>query len=220
MKKTIILLAGILSFGDLYAVTISPPITNLQGAGDSETNVVLDNAGALIGSGFIALGVFDISNSEISGLTSTQDLSDAFFNFSSDGSFGSFFPDGGAGAFQLTVTGDTDSLFDGVNTFSGNNAYLVIGNGETFASSTEFLVWDSGVAFDSVEPNTSPESLLLDVDTGTTVIGSNSTFTFDLSGFGGSATEAAFSTAALVPEPSSTLLIGLAGIGMTLRRRR
>ena len=218
MKKKYIILPILILIGNVHATTLSTNVSNFEGVGDELTSVVLDNVGAQISSGFIALGTFNVGNSVISSLTSSQSLSDAFFNISSTdaaGNFGSF-----GGTFQFTVDGDTDTVFDGAQSFSGLNAYIVIGNAANLVDSTQFLVWDSGVSFDSALPLAGPTSLLLDTAVGTTVIGSETAFTFDLSGVGGSATEAAFSTAALVPEPSSTLLIGLAGIGMTLRRRR
>ena len=138
MNKTINILSLFLFANVSHATLISTGITNISGVAGEESHIVLDNAGVQITSGFIGLGVFNIDNSAISSLSTAQDLSNSFFNISDTGASGDFLSDF-AGAFQFTISGNTDDTFEGTSTFSGNNAYLVIGDGATLATSSQFL---------------------------------------------------------------------------------
>jgi len=203
-----------------YAATIS--ITNLLGGA---TNVVVDNSGNLLGpgstipgnsnsvssSGVAAVGTFAISNAAIQGLTSGSALVSAFTQFGTNTvAFGTQVA-GFAGVFEGDVDGGDRAAV------SGSNAYIVIGNGSSLATSSEFLVYDSGVVFSSV-PLITPTNLSLNsaVLGSTLVIGALGNEQIDF----GAGEVGAFSTVVLVPEPTSVTLIALGSFAFLLRRRR
>lgn len=217
MKLFSLFLISALITNYTQAVTLTTTFKNLNGVNDSESSLVFsDNTGAVVAkdTGFIAIGTFIISNAEIASLNSSANIDSAFMQFGSGGDFSVT-----DGAFETLASGDPDAVFDGVNSYTGKNVYIVIGNGSSLAASTEFLVWDSGLKFENTEPTGSPDEVTLHAGTGDLVIGRDDKDTYDLSGLGGSATEAAF-TLVQVPEPSSTALLGLGGLAMLLRRRR
>ena len=211
--------SALLSFPAYGAVVLSTTFTNLQGTSDNESNLVIsDNTGSTIAAntGFVAIGTFNSSNAAIASLSTPAALDSAFKQFGASTTMGSF-----GGSFSAQATQDPDTLFDGVNAFTGSSVYIVVGNSSTLALSTEFLVWDSGVLFANTDPSGSPDEVILDVGSGSLVIGLDNKHTFDLSIVaGGSATQAAFTAVELVPEPSSTALLGLGGVALLLRRRR
>lgn len=215
MKSLTLLTLLCLLASPVRAVVVTTTFTNLDGASGEETNVVYDNSGTLLAlnTGYVGIGTFLISNASIASISTAGGLETAFTQF------------GTASDFNIVSGAFSDSTSDNVNTpftYTGNNVYIVIGNAASIATSTEFLVWDSGVAFFDTAPNGGPSDVLLDVGAigSELVIGRDDLYTFDHSGDGGSATEAAFSTSALIPEPSSTAMLGLGGMMLLLRRRK
>jgi hypothetical protein len=214
MKKYIPLAILGLWSSSLHGLTLTSTFTNLQGIEDRESNIVLDNTGTQVAGGYIAIGVFNNSNGEIGAIGSGADLDAAFYQFGSATTFGGF-----AGSFSDTAMGDPDALYDGFSPYTGKNLYIVIGDQASLTASNQFLVWDSGVVFDNGTPTGGPDTVTLDADSGTLAVGRKDLHTFDLGVVGGSAAEVAF-TLQTIPEPSSTVLLGLGGLSFFLRRRR
>ena len=219
MKKTIFAALILIAQPVCAALSVSSSFLNIEGASGEQTNVIVDNSGAVIpkDQGYVSIGVFNLSANEIQTLTSGVELDAAFYQFG-----GSTNMNIAGGGFQSTATADVDSLYDGVNPYASNRVFVVIGNAVDLAMSTQFLVWDSGIDFSNLAPSGGPDTVTLDADTGALVVGRKDLHTFDMSGIGGSATELAFTLQALpvVPEPSSIALLGLGLMGFTLCRRR
>ena len=98
--------------------------------------------------GYVAIGTFKLSREQIELLSSASDLDAAFDQFGAATNFNSL----ENGAFQGSASGDPAELYDGVNSFAGSKVYIVIGNGSDLITSSEFLVWDSGLLFDGTGP--------------------------------------------------------------------
>lgn len=165
------------------------------------------NGGISAGPGTIAFGIFTT--------TIDQNTTD-FSSFTAFGSVGTFAASGGFGnrstfslASNVTVAGSP---------FAGENIILFAGNGTSFANSTEFLVVDTGIAFNSVSDATpTPTSFTVRPSTSQVLFGS--TVANVLTTNTDSSTTAGWSMAAPIPEPSAAILGALGALGL-LRRRR
>ncbi len=190
------------------AYTIS--FLNIASA-DATAVPILDNTGTPIaqGSGFVAVGTFAVVPTDNAGVQA--------FNV-----FGS-----GATAFANGINADgffdnssSDAIPAGtVSAPVGQSVYLVIGDGSSLATSSNFAVFDPGMVFGTenavgaggldlnlsnvtvTEDSLVLGTLLTDVDTGLGV-------TFEKG------------IALGIPEPSTSLLAGLAGLALAVRRRR
>jgi hypothetical protein len=179
-------------------------VTNNQGPVNTQS--VVDNSGAAVEGGFAAIGTFDVA--QLVTLSSGADLDAAFSIF--DGASGSV---------------GTQTIFNGVYNFSNNGSdigatgfsgpiHLVIGNGADLASSTEAAILEIG-SFPTSEPAVS--TIFVNNASATPFLGDFDTFTLQ------PATVPRQNPAlrlAAIPEPSSSLLIGLAGLSLLIRRRR
>jgi hypothetical protein len=140
--------------------------------------------------GYVAIGTFKLSREQIGSLSSASDLDAAFDKFGAATNFNSI----ENGAFQGSASGDPAELYDGVNSFAGSKVYIVIGNGSDLMTSSEFLVWDSGLLFDGTGPTGGPWEVVLSVDSGDLIIGLSDKNTSDFSLIGGDAVRGAFTT--------------------------
>ena len=181
-------------------------VTNNQGPVNTQS--VVDNSGAAVEGGFAALGIFDVS--ELAALSSGADLQANFRIF--DGASGSV---------------GTKSIFSGVYNFSNIGAditttdfsgpiHLVIGNGADLASSTEAAILEIGF-FPTSEPAVS--TIFVNNATATPYLGDFDTFTLQPATVPRQNPALRLAVIA-IPEPSSSLLIGLAGLSLLIRRRR
>lgn len=163
--------------------------------------------GTSAGAGTVAFGFFTtVINSE------TTDFSN-FVAFGNVGTFAAGGPSGNRSIFQsaqnVTVTGSQ---------FDGKNIVLFAGNGTTFGTSSEFLVVDTGIAFNSVSDGTpTPTTLTVRPDSSTLLFGSTvlDVYTTNID----TSVTPGWSMATPVPEPSAALLGALGVLGL-LRRRR
>ena len=195
---SIIALTSVSAFGASVTVT--------NNAGPVNTQSVVDNTGAAVDGGFAAIG----SISDASALnTLTSAGLDALFTVY-DGAIGAITAAPFAGTYSISNEG---SDITGT-AWAGAPIYLVLGNGGDLASSTQAAVLRVGnfpgsePAVQTVNVNNTAEVLLGDFDTFTLQPGPIPT------------QNAALALAPLVPEPSSSLLIGLAGLSLLIRRRR
>ena len=140
--------------------------------------------------GYVAIGTFKLSREQIELLSSASALDAAFDQFGAATNFNSL----ENGAFQGSASGDPAELYDGVNSFAGSKVYIVIGNGSDLRTSSEFLVWDSGLLFDGTGPTGGPWEAILSVDSGDLIIGLSDKNTSDFSLIGGDAERGAFTT--------------------------
>jgi hypothetical protein len=210
------------SFGALYTVTTG---ATANSNGIAPTGLLTDVAApALIGAytgyqspgtpGIVAYGVFSTltSSTLLQAATKGQIIGD-FTQFGASGSFNSAGPSGQKGLFSrassATVTG---SVFD------AKNIYILVGNGLSFAESTEFLVLKNSTLFSAAQ-DAIPTPANVTITTANTEllfgrqIADLRTTTSDASVTPG------WGTAIAVPEPSAALLGALGALGL-LRRRR
>lgn len=180
-----------------FGANISPDITtsfsNMQGSSGEDSSVVYsDTTGSPIlkGTGYIAIGTFNLSREQIAALANAEALEAAFHQFGSRVNFNALED----GAFQGNASGNPSELYDGNNSFLGSSIYVVIGNGESLGSSSEFLVWDSGTVFDNSGPTGNSWEVFLSAGSGDLIIGLDDKNTSDFSSIGGDSQQAAFTT--------------------------
>lgn len=165
----------------------------MQGSSGEDSSVVYsDTTGSPIlkGTGYIAIGTFNLSREQIAALANAEALEAAFYQFGSAINFNALED----GAFQGNASGNPSELYDGNNSFLGSSIYVVIGNGESLGSSSEFLVWDSGTVFDNSGPTGNSWEVFLSAGSGDLIIGLDDKNTSDFSSIGGDSQQAAFTT--------------------------
>ena len=206
---------GVIALTTLTASAVTTvTVSNLQSAG-ADDSAILDNAGNIIlnGSGSVQVGYFDtfMTQSDFSSSTINSLLGD-FISFS--GASTNFSNSFGVDGFFTSEFTDTITPGDDI---IGETLFTLVGNNSTITGSTEFLVFrHDGVLFEEEVAGVGVASGLVQSGQGTLLLGAEGAPVTVAGTQVGSFTL----TALPVPEPSSTLLIGLAGIGMTLRRRR
>lgn len=195
---SIIALTSVSAFGASVTVT--------NNAGPVNTQSVVDNTGAAVDGGFAAIG----SISDVSALnTLTSAGLDALFTVY----------DGATGAVNNAPFNGTYSISNNGSDITGTAwagapIYLVLGNGGDLASSTQGAVLRVGNF-----PGSEPAVQTVNVNnTAEVLLGSFDTFTLQPGPI--PTQNAALALAPFVPEPSSSLLIGLAGLSLLIRRRR
>ena len=201
---SIIALTSVSAFGASVTVT--------NNAGPVNTQSVVDNTGAAVDGGFAAIGtISDVSglNGNTTTLTSGA-LADLFTVY--DGAIGAITAAPFAGTYSISNEG---SDITGT-AWAGAPIYLVLGNGGDLASSTQAAVLRVGnfpgsePAVQTVNVNNTAEVLLGDFDT----------FTLQPGPIPSQNAALALVAIGVIPEPSSSLLIGLAGLSLLIRRRR
>ncbi len=197
-------LVSIIALTSVSAFGASVTVTN--NAGPVNTQSVVDNTGAAVDGGFAAIG----SISDVSALnTLTSAGLDALFTVY----------DGATGAVNNAPFNGTYSISNEGSDITGTAwagapIYLVLGNGGDLASSTQGAVLRVGNF-----PGSEPAVQTVNVNnTAEVLLGSFDTFTLQPGPI--PTQNAALALAPFVPEPSSSLLIGLAGLSLLIRRRR
>ncbi|MEE2623550.1 MAG: PEP-CTERM sorting domain-containing protein [Verrucomicrobiota bacterium] len=197
-------LVSIIALTSVSAFGASVTVTN--NAGPVNTQSVVDNSGAAVDGGFAAIG----SISDVSALnTLTSAGLDALFTVY----------DGATGAVNNAPFNGTYSISNNGSDITGTAwagapIYLVLGNGGDLASSTQGAVLRVGNF-----PGSEPAVQTVNVNnTAEVLLGSFDTFTLQPGPI--PTQNAALALAPFVPEPSSSLLIGLAGLSLLIRRRR
>ena len=180
-------------------------ITVTNTLGPVGTQSVVDNAGVPVSAGYAAIGLFD--EGALANLTSGA-LSDAFTLF--DGAQGPLNNAPFSGTFSVQSAGGVP--LDQANPFSGKPIYLVLGNGADLASSTQTAILKVG-SFGNTEPTLATVNVRAgDIAAADILWGDNTSFQFS-----GRPTIA---LAPVIPEPSSSLLFGVAGLALLIRRKR
>ncbi|MCH2332420.1 MAG: PEP-CTERM sorting domain-containing protein [Roseibacillus sp.] len=198
--------------GAMSASAFGASITVTNAQGPVNTQAVVDNSGAPVDVGFAAFGTL-AAGFDVTTLSSGADLASAFSIF--DGAVGAIGPVQ-AGPFSIPGVYNVSNAGGALGAAAGAPLFLVLGNGADFASSTQAAILRVG-DFPAAEPatatifvNTGAEG-----DTQTTLLGDWSSFTVS-PGIGSQPALALQN----IPEPSSSLLIGLAGLSFLIRRRR
>ena len=195
---------SIIALTSVSAFGASVTVTNNQGP--LNTQSVVDNTGDAVDGGFAAIGRI----SDVSGLNTLTSgaLADVFTVY--DGATGAITAAPFAGTYSISNNG---SDITGT-AWAGAPIYLVLGNGGDLASSTQFAVLRVGNF-----PGSEPAVQTVNVNnTAEVLLGNFETFTLQPGPI--PTQNAALALVPLVPEPSSSLLIGLAGLSLLIRRRR
>jgi len=208
---SIIALTSVSAFGASVTVT--------NNAGPVNTQSVVDNTGAAVDGGFAAIGsISDPGALALNILTSGSGLADLFTVY--DGATGAITAAPFAGTYSISNNG---SDITGT-AWAGAPIYLVLGNGGDLASSDQVAVLRVGnfpgsePAVQTVNVNNTAEVLFGDFDTFTLQPGPIPTQNpaLSLQCLTGWQTE----SGRCVPEPSSSFLMGFAGLSLLIRRRR
>lgn len=214
MKLTSIialLLSAGLSQAALYTVTTGTSATS-NGIANS-SGVAFQNSANVnfAGPGITQFGVF--STDSLSNLSST-DLIAAFSAWGGTNTFAAPGPAGSRGVFTNAAGARSVTGSD----FAGDQMYVFVGNGATFAASTEFLVLKTTFTFNAADDsNPNPIVNTINYSNSSVLFGGTiadlRTTTADASVTPG------WMTAAPVPEPSVALLGALGIFGLVRRRR-
>lgn len=188
----------------------SVTVTNVA-AGSSQ--MVLDNAGAPVVGGFVGFGTITDPAADFGSLDGAG-LSALFTPFASGATED---PPGNALLdlrMAFTVVGSADF---NTSPLGGTTLYLVLGNGADLASSTQAGIMSLG-SFPAAEPT--PVNPVIMSQANATVLFGDYSGTASNGGGVTAGDRPAFALAPLVPEPSSSLLFGIAGLALVIRRKR
>lgn len=198
-----------------YTLTnVGASLADSNGFGNS-AGIAFQNSASptFAGPGVVAFGTFSISDAQISGALAGETLVSAFSGFGSS-STGAFVAPGLTGARGTFSRNSTGTVGTELN---GDFIYLFVGNGTTFANSTEFAVLKTSLTFNSADDETpTPVSLVVSAANSTVLVG-GTTSDIRVTNADGTAT-LGFTTVA-VPEPSAALLGLLGAVGLIRRRR-
>lgn len=178
------------------------------------SQAITDNAGTVIsdGSGVVLVGAFLGATPDFANSTG-QDVADAFTAFGAGGTIGFA---GFAGLYEIN---STEGRISAGNPLIGANIVTLIGNGATLGDSTELLAFQHPDTFqqDDGDPVDKNPAATLGEDGGSFLYGGDARPAVDV---GGGNVFPGVALAPLVPEPSSSLLFGVAGLALLIRRKR
>lgn len=206
MKYKLLALTAIFATGTAQAALINA--TNINtGSGDT---VVTDNTGAPILGVYTAITTFggNSAPTDIAGLISSSFTALALNDlFNTGGS-------GNEGVFSNAYSGAGGG---------GESIYLVFANNPDLGLATVFGLIDTGETLDADGASPDSNNYILANGNGTALIGAfnATTVTADwAAATGGNNTGPQFQLAVAVPEPSTSLLAGFAGLMLLIRRKR
>ena len=222
MKSTISLISSLVLTGFASGFAIS--VTNISGGGSDPDLPILDNAGNPISNAFFAVGSFG-SPTDVS--SNVQDFVALFGAFQQFGTTLAVTDAGIAGLVNVITPAEFNLpiAFGSTDAPVGQDIYVVIGNDASLADSTEFAVWRSDSVFDTDDQaGQGGASVSLATGAGELIVG-NAAGQNELTAGGNTITFAdgiqlTDGAAAVIPEPSTSLLGALAGFALLARRRR
>ena len=221
MKFKLITAAALVSATGLSFGAFTATVTSYVNAVDPDLAVV-DNSGALIGNGLGVVGVgyfASFNDAAISGTTDFSALTADFVTFAGTTTAFGTNADSYAGMVNLTANGTIPNGTIGAQT---GNMYVLFGNGATFGASTQLAVWKSNTLFGTEnEVGLGAKTALLQTGQGSILLGLNggalagANWGGDLGPYTNS-----IKLVQEVPEPTSSLLFGVAGLALLIRRKR
>ena len=220
MKLTILALASSVSIASAYTLTVS----NFGHSGADPDLPITDNLNMPLASGTVAVGFF-ASDEAVTG--NRLDFSALLSGFTEYGTSSAFEPLSGISGLLNLVTPDNWAVTVAPEDDSpriGGNIYVIIGNGDDLSSSDLLAVWksDSLWGTDDAAGN-GGAAVGLAAGSGTLLIGDDNIAGQETDVIVGANTFTFANRIGLVeavPEPSTSLLAGLAGLGLAFRRRR
>lgn len=211
------------SYGAVYNVTNGSTATSNGIA--SSGGLVSDPSGAAksgtftgyfnpTNPGVYGFGYFSITDTQITQALSLNTITGAFTLFGITDTFNT----GGAPTNQRGLFAHSQSATVTGTGYSGKNIYLLVGNGTSFATSTELLVLKNSSTFtDAQDAVPTAQNINFNTTTSTLLFGVNLA---DVKTTGAdTSVTPGWGTAIAVPEPSAALLGALGALGL-LRRRR
>ncbi len=205
------------------ATVIASSAPALDGRSQTGDFFVINQGGTLVSSGFVGTGRFTLSDADVAILATAGNLAALAGAFSSDIGTDNFVA-GADNQLGFSVPGFyfvNNNNFDPTS-YIGSTVYTLIGNGATFASSTQFALirHPEAIIADPASPAL-PLQYVLDAATGNILLAGSATTTtvtnpdLQLS----NATVNAIRLVNVIPEPSTMLLGAFGALGL-LRRRR
>lgn len=200
-------------------------LTNNQGA-PASSNAITDSSGVAFKSGtagVASVGYFNIDDAALTAATSASIFTSNFVAWNTatspnaDGSVNfvnSTTPVFARGYFTMNAASRTVAG----SAFENKNMYILVGNGLTFATSTEFLVLKSTSQFLAANDPTLPNVTVRFTDSNTSVLFGTAGASVQTTNTDASS-NTSWRTLAPVPE-TSTSLLGAIGALALLRRRR
>lgn len=223
MKLKTIIAISTLAPSLASAFTVS--IANQLAFGDPSLPI-LDNTGAPLTSGSFGVGAFS-DNAAITG--NSQDFTALLAGFTQFGSTTPLVEGAAPGLVNLNTPEELDVVvpFGTTGGLIGQDVFVVIGNGDTLEGSDQLAIFRSSNAQFGTDDAAGQGGVIVDLssDTGDLLLGDNTGPT-DVSAGAASITFTdniqlvAAGAGDVVPEPSTSLLAGLAALGLVARRRR
>lgn len=217
LKLTLLCLVSSIGMASAYTVTV----TNQSNFGTPDLPI-LDNVGNPITGGSVAVGYFG-SDDDIS--TNSTEFTTLLSLFNEYGMTTSVTPGAAAGLVNNVTPADwTVGVPSGTTGDQvGQSVYVVFGNGDSLANSDSLAIWKSTSIFGTEDDaGNGGVAASLDSNLGTLLLGTSAGPT-DLTAGGGTISYAdgiQLVSANAIPEPSTSLLAGLAGLALATRRRR
>lgn len=223
MQKTIIaaFAVALTAVGAQAATSVSGANLAPDGLGGFNAVPIVDNAGNPVPFVYAA-GTFG-GATDFAG--DSGSIFGAFTNFSSTGAQGAENPslDGLFGPSYSIQSANLQGV--------GSPVFILIGNGGTLATSSDYIVLNLGFNLAAEVVGAGSISFNLNADSSTDHTGANGAVSL-LRGFGVTVSDGSYNapftsvngqegiTFGVIPEPSTSLLAGLAGLALVVRRRR
>ena len=223
MKTKVSVLASLLFAASVGMVSAAS--YTLQTGATATSNGFANSAGlvyqnsasaSFAGPGTVGFGIFTISDAQISAAANGGVLTSAFVGFGTTptGTFTAPGLSANAGTFSRNSTGTVTG-----SSFASSLVYLFVGNGTTYANSTEFGVFKTTFSYLAGDDAIPTPIVYTVTNSNTSVLIGSTTSDVKTTGTDASVTPG-FRTAAVgIPEPSAALLGAIGALGL-LRRRR
>jgi hypothetical protein len=220
MKYTLGILASLAMVATSQAVSLTVALDPSGGdVAGGTARAIFDNSGAGLLGGYVGYGTFPTA---FNPATDNGAALEAKFSVFGTTGLVSGRDIGGGNIAAGTFAFGTSQAVGAGNPLATQNIWVVIGNAATLAASTQALIIDTGVQFGDDDPTPGIVSVDLQAFGGTPIFGSSSfaggQFVLGVGTF--PAASNSYQLRPLVPEPSSSLLFGFAGLALLIRRKR
>lgn len=212
-------IAAVCIFAPNLASAFTISITNQATIGDPSLPI-LDNTGAPLTSGSVGVGFFA---DDASVTDNSLDFGTLLTNFFQFGTTEELVQGAAPGLISLTNPAAFDVVVPIGSTGGqiGESVFVVFGNSSTLANSDQLAVFRSDSIFGTDDAaGQGGVTVVLGSNVGTLLLGDNTGPTIVSNDLGSITFADNIQLVSAVPEPSSSLLAGLAGLALLARRRR